>query len=469
MPSVKPAQRHPNGAQRGAEFLDGIVSQSNYRKRTSSTGPTEDALALQFITDHPDLRYVAARGKWFSWVDCRWHEDSTLAVFDEVRALCRKSDGKARANQKAATVAAVERLARSDRRVVATTEQWDADPWLLNTPSYAIDLRTGESRPHRRDDYCTKVTAVAPGGTCPKWMEFLKRTTRDDEELQRYLQRIIGYALTGEIRDHAVFFCYGSGGNGKGVFLNTLTGILADYSTVAGMETFTFNKSQKHPADLAFLMGARLVTSQETASGAQWDDARLKALTGGDPITARFMRQDFFTFRPTFKLIIADNHKPKLSSIDEAMRRRIHLIPFTATIPAELRDPDLPTKLKAEWPGILQWAVDGCLEYQREGLKPPQSVQAYTDEYFEDQDTVGLWLDQCCDQNANKWETPTALFNSWRNFAEHNNQSQRHPAWLKDELEKRGIYAKRSGQRGRYFDGLAVKPEDGRNARFANE
>ena len=256
------------------------------------------------------------------------------AICREAAAECDKPNvSKILASGK--TVAAVDRLAKADRRLAATTDQWDADLWLLNTPGGTIDLRTGELRAHDPADYCTHMTTVAPGGECPDWHKFLKRVTGDDIELQSFLQRVAGYALTGSTTEHALFFLFGTGANGKSVFLSTIAGILADYHRTAPIETFTASSIDHHPTDLAGLRGARLVTATETEEGRRWAEARIKALTGGDQIAARFMRQDYFEFVPQFKLVIAGNHKPGLRSVDEAIRRRLNLIPFTVTIPAE--------------------------------------------------------------------------------------------------------------------------------------
>ena len=211
-----------------------------------------------------------------------------------------------------------------------------------------------------------------------------------------FLARVAGYGLSGSTREHALFFLYGTGANGKGTFLNTLTAILGDYARVAGMETFTESHSDRHPTELAMLRGARIVTAQETEEGRRWAESRIKALTGGDPITARFMRQDFFTYTPQFKLLIAGNHKPGLRNIDEAIRRRFHLLPFTIRIPPECRDAKLFERLKAEWPAILAWAIRGCLAWQADGLRPPAAVIDATAEYFDDEDGFGRWLAECC-------------------------------------------------------------------------
>jgi putative DNA primase/helicase len=208
------------------------------------------------------------------------------------------------------------------------------------------------------------------------------RVTGSDSELITYERRVLGYALTGIVREHALFFGYGTGANGKSVLLSTVAGILGDYHKTAPIETFTASNVDRHPTDLAMLRGARLVTATETEEGRQWAESRIKSLTGGDRVSARFMRQDFFEFMPQFKLVIAGNHKPSLRSVNEAIRRRFNLVPFTVTIPVEERDLNLRDKLKAEWPGILRWLVDGCLAWQREGLSAPAAVRNATSAYL---------------------------------------------------------------------------------------
>lgn len=386
---------------------------------------TDEALALQFSEQYrDDLRYVAGWGRWYEWTGQVWKADQTMQTFNRARLICREASAKC--NDEAAsnsiasarTVAAVERLARYDRRHAATVEQWDTDAWLLNTPGGVVDLRAGKMRQHRPDDHITKITAITPGGECPKWKAFLETITNNDVDRQSFLQRVAGYNLTGSIREHALFFYYGTGGNGKGVFLNTLTGIMGDYAAVASMETFTSSGTDRHPTDLAMLRGARLVTAQETEEGRKWAESRIKAMTGGDPITARFMRQDFFTFQPSFKLNIAGNHKPGLRNVDEAIRRRFNLFPFDVKIPAADRNPELPEELKAEWPGILKWMIAGCLEWQGIGLAPPKAVTDATEEYFESEDAFGLWFKECVAESNSSVTASYILFKSWSVWAE---------------------------------------------------
>jgi putative DNA primase/helicase len=238
----------------------------------------------------------------------------------------------------------------------------------------------------------------------------------------RYLQRVFGYALTGLTNEHALFFLFGGGSNGKGVLTNTMRGIFGDYHQTAAMETFAATSNhERHPTDLAMLRGARLVTSTETEEGARWAEAKIKTLTGGDAIQARFMRQDFFEFVPQFKLIVSGNHKPRLRAVNVAIRRRMNLLPFTVTITDKDRDPHLGEKLKAEWPGILAWAIQGCLLWQSVGLKPPQTVIDATEEYLDSEDTVGAFLNEIFILERNAEVSSVKIFAAWKQWAGENN------------------------------------------------
>ena len=430
-------------------------------------GFSDEDLALKFTRKHRNLlRYVAKWARWLIWNSTVWIEDETLRAFDLSRAICRKASSacshpKIRAAVASAkTVAAVERLAKADRAHAATTEQWDADLWLLNTPGGVVDLRTGRLRSHQQVDYMTKITAAAPGARieCPLWLSFLDRVTGGDAELKAFLQRVAGYALSGVTEEHALFFLYGTGRNGKGVFLNTLTRLLGGYATIAGMETFTASPHDRHPADLAALRGARLVAAQETEEGRNWAETRIKALTGGDPISARFMRQDFFTYTPQFKLFIAGNHKPGLRNVDEAIRSRFNLIPFTVFIPAQERDAKLEKKLQAEWPGILQWAIEGCLEWQRIGLAPPKAVTEATEEYMEAEDTIATWIAACCVTSRYNAEISSTLYGSYKTWADAANEDAMSHKRFSQALAARGYSAKKSDGKMRVEGIQLVRP-----------
>jgi putative DNA primase/helicase len=433
--------------------------------RQAATQPefSDDTLALKFAEQHAaNLRFTAAWNRWSLWDGRVWRKDDTLNVFDLARQICRKastvctSELIATRVASASTVAAVERLARADRRHVATIEQWDADPWLLNTPSGVVDLKIGKLRPANREDYLTKSTAVAPGGDCLTWLRFIERITSGNVGLQQFLQRMCGYALTGVTREQALFFLYGTGANGKSVFVNTISGMMNTYATTAPIETFIDTKSQNHPTDLAGLQGARIVTAVETEDGRRWAESKLKMMTGGERIPARFMRQDFFEYTPQFKLVIAGNHKPGLRSIDEAMRRRFNLLPFTVTIPASERDKELTDKLRAEWSGILQWCIEGCLAWQREGLRPPAIVTGATEEYLAAEDAFAQWLDDRTERRDGTWESATVLFDDWKRWAEANGEFVGSQKRFSENLTARS-YSQARKNIGRGFAGIALR------------
>ena len=249
---------------------------------------SDESLALRFTERYADkLRYVATWSRWLIWSGQYWQFDDTLKAFDFARKVCRgaasECDKKfANSVASAKTVTAVERLARADRRLAATADQWDVDPWLFNTAAGVTDLRRGECQPQDPGYYMTKMAGVAPDAACPVryWNSFLDRVTGGDAELVAFLHRVVGYALTGITREHALFFLYGTGANGKTTFLNAITGAMGDYCRIAPIETFTASISERHPTDLAGLRGARLVTAVETEEGRRWAESKIKGIDG---------------------------------------------------------------------------------------------------------------------------------------------------------------------------------------------
>ena len=368
-------------------------------------GLTEDRVALVFADRHRDvLRYCHHTGAWFQWNGAAWRLEETKLAFSYARQICRQcamdagaDPGTSATVSKAATAAAVERYAQADRAFAVTSDIWDRNLFALGTPGGTVDLRTGHLQPARMSEFISKLTAIAPADTpdCPLWLQFLDDATQGDADLIRFLRQWCGYSLTGDTGEHALLFIFGVGGNGKSVFLNTLTAILADYSRTAPMGTFTAQWGERHPTDLAMLRGARMVAASETEAGHSWAEVRIKQLTGGDKIAARFMRQAFFEYRPQFKLTIVGNYRPNLNNIDEATRRRFNVVPFVHKPPRP--DSKLEQKLRAEWPSILRWMIDGCLDWQMNGLIRPAVVKLATDEYFREQDTIRQWIEDCCE------------------------------------------------------------------------
>ena len=416
---------------------------------------TDDAIAEAFAEEHrDDLRYVAAWGKWFEWRDGCWREEKTLRAFDLIRKTCR-AQGLRRTGM-AKMVAAVHALARTDRRLAATIEQWDVDPKLINTPDGVVDLRTGELRRHRPDDYMTMITAVGPRGDCPLFLGFLDRIMGGDETLVAYLQRAFGYCLTGATTEQALFFNYGGGANGKTVLMATVAAILGDYCVATPIETFTESRNDRHPTELARLRGARLVTATETGAGRHWAESRLKELTGGERIPARFMNKDFFEYQPAFKPWLSGNHKPRLRSVGLAMRRRVNMIPFAVTIPENERDPQLVERLKAERPGILQWMVEGCLDWKARGLASPEAVTKATDAYFAAEDGIADWIEERCEEINGFVSRSVDLFASWRNYAEKTGLNAGDIKKFREEMENRGFSLKHA-KFGNYYNGLRIR------------
>ncbi len=426
---------------------------------------TEDSAALKFRDRYDgQLLFDHDVNAWFVWDGCCWRSDKTGLAFEHARQLIREltenhsGRSKILANR-TGFASGVEKFARSDRAFAVIASEWDHDLFLLGTPEGTVNLCDGTLRPASPESRITKLTAVSPAATadCPVWLNFMNEATGSDEQLIRFLQQICGYALTGSVVEHGMAFVYGSGGNGKSVFINTVSGIMCDYASTAAMTTFTASGSDAHPTELARLKGARLVTASETEKGHAWAEAKIKALTGGDRIAARFMKQDFFEFIPQFKLIVVGNHKPTLTNVDDAMKRRINIIPFIRK-PVN-PDRQLEQKLMAEWPMILRWMIDGCLDWQKNGLVRPDSVIASTQAYFEDQDLLGQWLNDNCDaepDNPHKSDTVAALFAAWSAYATAAGETPGSKKAFNEAMQSRGFHPARGGKGVRLFRGVRL-------------
>lgn len=420
------------------------------------TPNSDDALAANFVARHGGhWRHVAGWGAWYEWSGTKWHRDETNNMRNLVRMVCRGfaqnalKDSEARRISSEKTVAAVSRLAATDPQVATLTSQWDAHSLILNTPSGIIDLTTGEVSEPDPDLLLSQVTSASAGWGCPRWKAFLADVTDGDEDLQSYLQRLAGYCLTGSTDEQAFVFLYGSGANGKSVFIQTIAAVLGDYACTATLDTFMASPGSRHLTELAGLRAARLVVVPETEVGRTWSEARIKTVTGGEKILANFMHRDHFEFTPQFKLIVAGNHRPALSSVGESMRRRLHVVRFDVTVPPENRDRNLAAKLIAERDGILGWMLEGCAEWQRIGLTAPQCVLAAANEYFAAEDLIGHWIDECCDQGPHAKATASNLFASWSTWADAGGHPRGTAKALGEALRQRGHQAgKVEGKRG---------------------
>jgi putative DNA primase/helicase len=289
---------------------------------------------------------------------------------------------------------------------------------LLGCPNGCLDLRTGTLRAQRREDYLTKLTRASyrPEATCPTWLAFLDRVMAGDQEMIAFLQRAAGYALTGDTGEEVLFFLYGLGRNGKTKLSEGLSDPVGDYAQAVAFDTFLAKKTDAIPNDVARMRGARLVTASEPDEGRTLNEALVKRMTGGDTIAARYLYREFFDYRPTCKVFLAGNHKPAVRGTDEGIWSRVMLLPFTVTIPPEERDRHLLAKLQRERDGILAWAVAGCLAWQREGLQPPETVQAATAQYRMDEDIVGQFIAAACVVHPRAWAGATPLYEAFKDF-----------------------------------------------------
>ena len=430
---------------------------------------SEMAFAQHFADRHgQNWRCVRAWGKWFYWDGDAWTEDRKDSRVKPMRDLflaaqewpvakqLNESSRRALLGRKTPIYSALI-VAGTDARIAALPEQWDADPWLLGVPGGVIELKTGKMRKARPEDYITKKTAVAPAeGDAPLWRHFLETVTNENGELIEFLQRFVGYSLTGDTREQCFSFLYGTGQNGKGVFITTIAKILGAYAVTADADVFMESDHNRHPTEMARLHGARLVTVDETDNAKRWNEKRIKRLTGGGKIEARFMRQDDFEFVPQFKLILAGNHKPQLRGVGKAIQRRIHLVPFTVTIPDSERDTELPQKLEAEYPQILQWIIEGCMQWQKQGLKPPRQILDATAHYIEAEDTVGEWLEECTQQGPNNSVERPAAYKRYRAWCDGRGERAWSSKAFFGALEEKGYNAKKSG--GLYYlHGISLK------------
>lgn len=417
---------------------------------------SDDALAALFVERHGGAwRHVGAWGSWYQWTGTRWTKDETGLVRETMRQVCRdaaarmEKPGEARRIASDRTIAAALRLSATDPRIATRPDDWDAHPMLLNTPDGVLDLETGETREHAPDLLITQQTTAEPVGACPRWRTFIDEVTDGDTELQLYLARLAGYCLTGRTDAQVFAFLLGSGANGKSVFLQTIAGILGDYAATATLDTFMDARNSRHLTELAGLRAARLVVVPETEAGRAWAEGRIKMVTGGERVRANFMHRDHFEFTPRFKLVVMGNHRPSLSSVGEAMRRRMHLVPFSVTVPEERRDPSLPGALMAEKAGILAWMVDGCADWQRNGLAPPARMRAAADAYFEAEDIVGQWIDEMCVLGPNSRTPSRTLFASWSAWATAAGYQPGSQKALGEALRARGLRdGKVAGARG---------------------
>jgi putative DNA primase/helicase len=420
------AHRAGKAARKAAEQAPPSAPAAERRPTPALADLTDDGNADLLVTGYGDrLRRVSDMGAWWWWTGQRWerdHDDAHVreAVKELARALPQDTDAEAthkRASMSSAGLTAAIRVAQSDPRVRLLARDMDRHPELLNTPNGVLNLRAGTLAAHNPALMLTRITAhpVDLTGPHPRWDAFLAETfgeneaTPDKDRLSHYVQRLCGLALLGDVRDHVLPFLYGSGANGKGVLLLVLQGLLGSADTggyaVSAPDGFLMTSTgSAHPTEIARLRGARLVVCSEQTSGKRFDEAKVKRLTGGDVLTGRFMRGDFFDFPPSHLIIVASNHLPAVREGGPSFWRRVRLVPFAHVVPPERRNPELHTELlTAEGPAILGWMARGAADVIRNGLQDPPRVVAATDDYRVSEDTLASFVRDECLLGANHW------------------------------------------------------------------
>jgi putative DNA primase/helicase len=419
------------------------------------------------------VRYVHRWDRWLVQDGARWAQDELREVYrhaiETIRSIHIETAGAATSDEakritkhahqseRRPNIESMLALARALPPLAICPDDLDRDPDVLNVPNGTLNLRTGALEAHDPARLLTKLAPVPfdPSAAAPRWGAFLEQVI-PDLEVREYLQRAVGYSLTGSVSEHVLFFAYGTGANGKTTFIESVRELLGEYAKATAPDLLLAKKFDRHAAEIAVLRGARFVTTVEVGEGRAWDEARVKWLTGGDTITARFMHENPFEFTPSHKFWIAANHKPRVGGTDVGFWRRVHFIPFTVTVPKEQQDPELRAKLRGELAGILRWAVDGCLAWRREGLRPPAAVLAATQAYRSGEDVLAAFLDERCVKENGARVLGSALYSTFREWAEGNGERHMTARAFGDALEERGFERLRSnGQR--WFVGLKLR------------
>lgn len=375
----------------------------------NSVDRSDDGNAQLLVRDYGHLlRHCADRGRWYAWDGVVWRPcpktSGTAREYAKrvARALPAYDRDEAAWKRKSLSAIGVSNMliqAATDPSIAVEYGELDAHAWDLNTPGGIVDLRTGTVAPSDQSRLHTRLTTCAPDSSADRtvWLDFLAATFNSDADLIAYMQRLVGYSAVGVVGPHVLPYCYGQGGNGKGVFLETVIGVLGDYATTAPSGFLMAKQFQGHETEIARLAGARMVVCSEVNDDDRFDEARVKQLTGGDKLTARFMAQDHFTFTPTHQLWAMGNFRPGVRAGGKSFWRRLRLIPFEHTVPDDRMIDDLQGLLIREHgPAILSWIIEGAVAYAQQGLRDPSAVLAATDDYQRDQDTVSRFIDDCC-------------------------------------------------------------------------
>lgn len=461
------------------------IARSIARKPPAGTGEnfTDLGNARRFIAQHGDHVRSVSKKRWFIWEDTRWAPDETGRIErmakDVVRSLYVEAgslgDSTAREallkhahkSEQSPRIGAIVQQACTEPEISIRAATLDADPWKFNVLNGTIDLKTGVLLPHNKADHITKVAPVTydPEATCPKWRAFLRQIMGGDPELVEYLKRAIGYTLTGDTRQQCFFFMYGLGANGKSTFLKVIRALLGDYAQQAEFSTFLVKRNEGPRHDIARMRGVRFVAAIEASGDKSFDEGVIQQLTGEDTVTARELYDKLFEFQPTHKIFLAANHKPVIKTQTEAMWRRLRLIPFTVIIPHDRRIGKLADKLvKRELPGILNWALEGCAAWQRDGLLEPVAVRKATRGYRDENDILGEFLAQRCVFEESNWVSVGEFyrhFTDWWQESRGPRVQPISPQWFGRLLSERPEITQSKRKHARGWRGVALKQQLG--------
>lgn len=438
---------------------------------------TDAGNAQRFVAQHRNhIRYVHAWSKWIVWDGSRWQSDDTGEIYrlalKTIRGMYADAaeieDAKERKRlvdhaRKSESKQRIEgMISLAENLVPIRPDDLDTDTMLFNVVNGTIDLRTGKLRAHNPDDFITKKSTIHydPNAGYPNFERFLNEILDSDQELADFVQRLAGYSLTGDTREQILVFAYGTGQNGKTTLLNTLLALLGEYGMQTPTETLLIRRTEGIPNDIARLRGARLVAATEVEENRRLSEALVKQLTGGDRISARFMRGEWFDFTPTFKILLATNHKPVIRGTDHAIWRRIRLIPFTVTIPDERKDPKLPKTLLKELSGILNWALAGCLAWLRDGLSMPARVEQATSAYRSEMDVLADWLQDRCVIEPDAECYSGDLYQSYKAWCDAAGEKPKSQKWLAMRLSERGFQTTKGSKGKRKWIGVDVLSHD---------
>lgn len=434
--------------------------------------------AERFADQHGDeVAYVEEWG-WLAWDSKRWNPDNKQLVrkraSETARSIYQEASTQAdpdKRSQLAKWAIKSESRAKLEAMTdlakmfcVQRPEQFDADEtdFLLNVENGTVDLTSGQLREHRKADRITKLAPVTydPAANADEWRAFLDHIFAGDDELQRYLQKAIGYSLTASTREQCLFILWGSGANGKSTFVNTIMSILGDYTVQTATDTITQTRHEGIPNDVARLAGTRFVSAIESSEGRKLNESLVKQMTGGDRISARFLHREWFDFVAKFKLFLATNHKPRIDGNEHAIWRRVKLIPFTVQIPESAQDRDLAKRLlQSEASGILNWAIEGCQMWRSEGLDEPEAVRHATAEYRREQDVLADFIADKCVVKSDAQAKTKDLYSAYQRWADEYGEKPIKSRRFGQLLGERGFESIRT-KSGRGWQGIGLATDE---------